>query len=235
MSKIGLVLLPGLDGTGLLFADFMAALGPEFDPIVVRYPTDVPLGYAELEPLVRKYLPADEPFILLGESFGGPLSISVAASTPPGLVGLILCCSFASCPRRYLGRLKFLAPYLPVHGLPRSVFARRSMGRFASKELASKLKEASERVSPDVFRYRIGAVCATDFSAKLQQVRVPILYLRASTDRIVPRDASRRIQRLVPSARIVDIDGPHYLLQACPAAAVDAVTKFVRELGVLTI
>jgi pimeloyl-ACP methyl ester carboxylesterase len=109
------------------------------------------------------------------------------------------------------------------------------MGRFASKGLASKLKEASERVSPDVFRYRIGVVCATDFSARLQQVRVPILYLRASTDRIVPRSASRRIKRLVASARIVDIDGPHYLLQACPAAAVDAVTSFAKELGVLMI
>jgi pimeloyl-[acyl-carrier protein] methyl ester esterase len=235
VSKIGLVLLPGLDGTGLLFADFVAALGPEFDPIVVRYPGDVPLGYAGLEPPVRKRLPADEPFLLLGESFGGPLSISIAASSPPGLAGLILCCSFVSCPRQYLGKLRFLVPYLPVHGLPRSIFARRSMGRFASKELASKLKEASEHVSPDVFRHRIGEVCATDFSVKLQQVRVPILYLRASTDRIVPRGASRRIKRLVPSRRIVEIDGPHYLLQACPAAAVDAVTNFGKELGLVTL
>jgi pimeloyl-ACP methyl ester carboxylesterase len=233
VSKIGLVLLPGLDGTGLLFADFVAALGPEFDPVVVRYPGDVPLGYAELEPLVRKHLPTHEPFLLLGESFGGPLSISIAASSPPGLAGLILCCSFACSPRTYLGKLHFLAPYLPVRGLPRAIFARRSMGRFASKELASKLKNASERVGADVFRHRIREVCRTDFSSRFQQVRVPILYLRASVDRIVPRNASKRIKRLVPSTRIVEIDAPHYLLQACPDAAVVAVTNFAKEVGVL--
>jgi pimeloyl-ACP methyl ester carboxylesterase len=231
VSKIGLVLLPGLDGTGLLFADFVAALGPEFDPIVVRYPADVPLGYTELEPLARKHLPAEEPFILLGESFGGPLSISIAASAPPGLVGLILCCSFASNPRPHLGKLRLLAPYLPVRGEPRSILARYYMGRFASRELASKLHKASLLVAADVFRYRIAAVCRTDFSLKLLQVRVPILYLRASIDRIVPHSACDNVKRLVPSTRVVEIQGPHYLLQACPSAAATAVSDFARELG----
>jgi pimeloyl-[acyl-carrier protein] methyl ester esterase len=225
-SKIGLVLLPGLDGTGLLFADFVAALGPEFDPVVVRYPLDVPLGYAELEPLVRKSIPAERPFILLGESFAGPLSISIAASPPPGLVGLILCCSFASNPRPYLAKLKFLTPYLPVRGFPRSLFARYFMGRFASQDLAFKLAEAGERVAADVFRDRIREVCEIDDSAKLQHVEVPILYLRASMDRIVPRSASRRVQKLMPSTRIVEIAAPHYLLQTRPDAAAAAISEF---------
>jgi len=228
--KTGLVLLPGLDGTGLLFADFVAALGPDLDPIVVRYPPDAPLGYAELEPLVRKSLPSGNPFLLLGESFAGPLAISIAASAPPGLVGLILCCSFASNPRPCLGKLAFLSPYLPVRGFPRSIFAKYFMGRFASQDLASKLAKASEHVAPDVFRYRIRAVCGVDYSAKLRQLRVPILYLRASMDRIVPRSASKRIKRLAPSTRIVEIDAPHYLLQARPEAAVATVSEFAREL-----
>lgn len=231
MSKIGLVLLPGLDGTGLLFADFVDALGPEFDPIVVRYPPDIPLGYSQLEPLARASLPSGEPFLLLGESFGGPLSISIAASAPPGLRGLILCCSFASCPRRCLGKLKFLTPYLPVRGFPRSVVAKYFMGRFASDELARKLGDASEHVAPEVFRYRIRAVCEVDCSEKLQRVPVPILYLRASLDRIVPRGASKRVKRLAASARIVEIDAPHYLLQARPHAAVAAVVKFAHEVS----
>jgi pimeloyl-[acyl-carrier protein] methyl ester esterase len=230
VARIGLALLPGLDGTGLLFADFVAALGPDLDPIVVRYPPDVPLGYAELEPLVRKSLPSGNPFILLGESFAGPLAISIAASAPPGLVGLILCCSFASNPRPYLGKLAFLSPYLPVRGFPRSIFAKYFMGRFASQDLASKLAKASERVAPDVFRHRIRAVCGIDYSAKLRQVRVPILYLRASMDRIVPRSASKRVKRLAPSTRIIEIDAPHYLLQARPQAAVATVSEFAREL-----
>src|SRR6476660_4945010 len=48
-----LVLLPGMDGTGALFAPFIAALGSDTSGTVVDYPTDQALGYAALEALVR--------------------------------------------------------------------------------------------------------------------------------------------------------------------------------------
>ncbi len=43
-----LVLLPGMDGSGALFADFIAALGDAVAPVVVSYPPDLPLDYAAL-------------------------------------------------------------------------------------------------------------------------------------------------------------------------------------------
>ncbi|MBX9790721.1 MAG: hypothetical protein K2Y37_17530 [Pirellulales bacterium] len=39
-----LVLLPGLDGTGSLFADFVSALDGQIETVVVAYPARV--GYA---------------------------------------------------------------------------------------------------------------------------------------------------------------------------------------------
>lgn len=54
---IRLVLLPGLDGTGELFAPFVAALGA-IPSQVIAYPHDRVMGYAELEaytaPVSRK-------------------------------------------------------------------------------------------------------------------------------------------------------------------------------------
>ena len=80
-----LVLLPGLDGTGKLFAEFLEALDLGSSAQVVPYPPDIPLGYDELETLVRAALPAHGPFIILGESFSGPLAIRIAARPPPAL------------------------------------------------------------------------------------------------------------------------------------------------------
>jgi hypothetical protein len=48
-SLPSLVLLPGLDGTGKLFSEFVRAMGSEIDAQIVAYPKDEPLGYAELE------------------------------------------------------------------------------------------------------------------------------------------------------------------------------------------
>src|ERR1700719_4469607 len=93
-----LVLLPGLDGTGKLFTEFLKAIQNRVDTLVVAYPNDTPMNYDELETLVRAALPADRPFILLGESFSGPLAIRIAARQPAWLAGLILCGPFCSNP-----------------------------------------------------------------------------------------------------------------------------------------
>src|SRR5450755_3555099 len=93
-----LVLLPGLDGTGKLFAEFVQVLSPKVECVVVAYPKDQPMGYGELEGLVVSALPNNRPFVLLGESFSGPLAIRIAARAPKGLVGLILSVTFAKNP-----------------------------------------------------------------------------------------------------------------------------------------
>src|SRR5215471_17973322 len=100
---VALVVLPGMDGTTAPRADFVAALGPRIEPHLVAYPSDPALGYMELEALVRASLPADRPYLLLGESFSGPIAISIAASRPSHLVGLILCVTFAYNPLPVLG------------------------------------------------------------------------------------------------------------------------------------
>ena len=89
------VVLPGLDGTTVLLAPFLAALqGRGVPASAVGYPGDRPLDYDALEPLVRAQLPRT-PFVLLGESFSGPLAIRIAADPPPGLRGLVLSTTFA--------------------------------------------------------------------------------------------------------------------------------------------
>jgi pimeloyl-ACP methyl ester carboxylesterase len=100
-AAMNFVLLPGRTEPQL-FADFVAALGPEIEVIVASYPADKPLAYAELEARVRAMLPTDRNYFLLGESFSSPIAIAIAASAPPGLRGLLLCCSFARnpCPCR---------------------------------------------------------------------------------------------------------------------------------------
>src|SRR5688572_28354175 len=111
---VTLVLLPRMDGTGELFAPFVAALGPDQSVVVVRYPTDRTHCYAELEPIARAALPIDQPFVLLGESFSGPVAISIAAAPPHQLKGLVLCCTFARNPYPWFSPLRALAALLPL-------------------------------------------------------------------------------------------------------------------------
>lgn len=224
-----LVLLPGLDGTGQLFADFVAALAPDIEVIVVRYPADQPLGYAGLEVLVRAVLPADRDYVLLGESFSGPIAIAIAASAPPGLRGLILCCSFARNPVPVLAAVRPFTGIIPLAALPLPLLGYFLLGRFATPALRSALAGALAAVSPAVLRQRAGAALAVDVSGALCAIRVPVLYLRAREDRVVPGSASALVSAAVRNTRVVDFVAPHFLLQVLPAAAAAAVASFIRS------
>lgn len=226
-----LVLLPGLDGTGLLFADFVAELkqlAPEIEPIVVRYPTDHALGYVELEGIAREAIPTGEPFVLLGESFSGPVAISIAASRPAGLVGLVLVCTFAKYPRQLFRRLQQLAPLVPVKGRVVSLARKIAAHQPISAAVQAKLMEASGKVSNEVFRYRISELLKIDVSEKLSEIEVPILDLRALKDGVVPNRAARDIRRLGRRVSVVEMEGPHFILQALPRETAVAVRDFVR-------
>jgi pimeloyl-ACP methyl ester carboxylesterase len=234
--SIRLVLLPGMDGTGELFEPLAQAMGRQHDAIdVVRYPGTEPLGYDELERLVRARLPGGQPFVLLGESFSGPLAISIAATPPPGLRGLILCCSFARSPKPGLallrGGLLELSMMFMHSGLMRGPMRRMLLGRFATPRLCGLLQGSLRQVSTAVMTRRMREVQRVNVVDRLAQVRVPVMYLQAIEDRIVPGRAARTIQRALSGLRIVRLEGPHGLLQAAPVAAAQAIENFCRELG----
>ena len=214
---VALVLLPGLDGTGLLFADFAASFGPEVKVIVASYPTDTPLGYSELESVARSFLPQDQPFFLLAESFSGPIGISIAASSPPGLLGLVLCCSFARNPVPMIAPLGPLVGAFPISVLPIRLLGYFLLGRFRSPELLGALAKSLALVAASVLHARARAVLAVDASASLTRVRVPVLYLRASEDRVVSRASSEWVSSLSQQTKVVEFTAPQILLQVSPS------------------
>jgi pimeloyl-[acyl-carrier protein] methyl ester esterase len=226
-----LLLLPGLDGTGKLFAEFLRALDPTASTKVVPYPPDVPLGYDELERLVQAALPRN-PFVLLAESFSGPLAIRIAAQRPPALQGLILCVTFASNPYPRIAWARRLAPFLPLKSLPRWVRAPLMWGSASPSTAPRQSERAMAGVAASVIRHRIAALMSVDETAALTRISVPTLVLCASRDRVVSEVATRRIMRGIPHARRVDIDGPHLLLQTRAAECAAAVQSFVTEIGV---
>ncbi len=224
---VTLVLLPGLDGTGLLFADFIEALGPTVNVIVVSYPPDQPLSYEQLEPLVRSFLPSDRPFYLLAESFSGPLAISIAASSPEGLLGLILSCSFARNPLPLLAPIRFAIAAFPVAAIPVAMISFFVLGRYASRTHHEALRTSLALVTPSVLRARAHAALAVDVSGLLHRIKIPTLYLRASEDRVIPKSSSVLIASLMPNVMMMEFTAPHFLLQVVPALAASTVAEFI--------
>ena len=228
---VALILLPGMDGSGLLFSGFIAALGGDTAPLVLSYPTGQALDYKGLADFARRQLPSGQPYVLLAESFSGPVAIALAARRPPGLIGLVLSCTFARNPVPMLRHCAGLIPFLPVSSRLAGLAAPFLLGRHATPALREELRGALDRLEPAVLRARMRAVLAVDYSSLMQSVAVPVLYLQAAQDRVVSRASARHIVSLLPSAKLVSLRGPHLLLQAQPAAAAGAVRAFMEQLA----
>jgi len=229
-----LVLLPGLDGTGNLFTNFVSSLTPSLDTRIVRYPTDRLLSYADLFSFVVDAVPQTQPFVLLAESFSTPLAVRLAATNPASLKGLVICAGFIRNPvRGWLRLMKTLAhPYFFRIPPPRFVIEYFLIGAHAPRELRDDVRRTLRSVSPEVVAWRVQAVLACDASEQLVHVRVPTLYLQAEQDRLVRKSSFQEIQELKPDTALVSIAAPHFALQREPRKAADLIAHFVAGLPI---
>ena len=228
-----LVLLPGLDGTGDFFQPLLESLGGSVRSRVIRYPVAGAFDYATCEAIVRAALPGDGPYVLLGESFSGPIAISIAAEGPKGLAGIILCATFARNPRPRLSFIRPLLPYIPYHGTKSSVRLSRFvvLGRWITPTIRELHQKILSSVPGATLRARLEAVADCDVREALGRVRVPIMCLVARHDRLIPGSAARVIQQGAPAARIVHLEGPHCLLQCVPQRAAQKIREFMQGLA----
>lgn len=223
-----LVLLPGMDGTGDLFGPLLEVLAGSIDAIVVRYPSTTPLAYPALVALAREALPTDRPYVLLGESFSGPTAVMLAAERPRGLVGLVLCASFVSNPVPWFRPLVPLLGLLPVQPVLRLFGPNRLFGGRVTPGLRALFLGAAQRVSAPVLRARIREAMAVDVSSLIALVDVPLMYIRATEDKVVAESAAKRFSRLAPSAKVMKIVAPHGVLQCAPLEAARVIVEFMR-------
>jgi pimeloyl-ACP methyl ester carboxylesterase len=174
-------------------------------------------------------LPDSEPYILVGESFSGPIAVSIAATNPPELCGLVLVGSFVETPRLALRWLSAFMDVLPTHNGPSWLKDFLLLGRWATPELRKCIADAMAKVGQPAVRARLREIAHVNASAELSKMQAPILYLRATRDRLVPRSSGDRIVSLAPHATLLEINAPHMLLQCAPAECARAIRDFARE------
>ena len=118
---------------------------------------------------------------------------------------------------------------LPISRMWARFAAPALIGTSASRELREMFVEAVGGLDPSTLRARLRAVLDVDVSASFAKVDMPVLYLRAAHDLLVPRSAANWIQKLNPRVRVVEIDAPHGVLQASPDRSAEAIRHFLAE------
>jgi pimeloyl-ACP methyl ester carboxylesterase len=229
-----LVLLPGLNGTDQLFADFLAALPDTLVATVVSYPTGRFLSYSKLLPFVSEAVPKAGPFVLLAESFSTPIAFAYAATNPPNLAAVVICAGFVFKPIAGWSWIVRSAAKPWFFGLrpPRCILEYFLVGGDAPPTLIQDLRQALQIVNPEVLSYRVCEALDCDARNDLARTRVPIMYVQAAQDRLLGESCRRDILRVKPNTVSAVVQGPHLILQREPQKVANLVASFVQQLGV---
>lgn len=220
-------LLPGFDGTGLLFEPIAKAFGYRCRTTVLSFNDEVTLeDYVQS---VSARLPRHRA-IILAESFSGPIALSLLARNPGRFEAAILCAAFARSP---FGSLLNLNQWIAESFLGHNPLQNLLLNKFCmSSDVPEKIQQAvlsiEKIIPPGVIRTRFHMIAGLNILPLLSRISTPVLYLRALRDRLVSSNLREELFVNIPQICMKEVDGPHLLLQAQPRVCAEAILNFLE-------
>lgn len=219
-----LIVLPGLDGTGVLSDPLCDQLARSFDVEAVRYPNDLATYEDALRWLLPR-LPAGD-YCVVAESFSGPLAVMLAKEQPAGLKALILVASFARSPRRVPPFFAASLYLLPIRSAALIRLSRWLLvGKWGTRSFPEDFVSVIRPMPRRTLAGRLREVLRVNVVETLQDVAVPGLLVAASADALVP--SRRKGDFRAAGWTVRTVDGPHFLNLTRPQEVANAIKAFL--------
>ncbi|KAK9809406.1 hypothetical protein WJX73_003127 [Symbiochloris irregularis] len=248
--------LPGIDGTGLAASRQFPGLAREFDLRALSIPGHDRTPFQDLVKLVITYMegevlqePPTRPVYLLGESFGGILSLAVAHERPDLVDRVVLVNPATSFPRSIWPTLGPLLPQVPqelyksvpvllapVLGNPLTLAAFGIDPKASTRDKIVGFLQGLQRLIPQLqaladilpaptlaWKLKLLEEGSRVVEPLLKGVKQRVLILVSDGDFLLPsRDEGPRLKKLLPRANLKVFNGRgHALLQEAGIALED--------------
>jgi pimeloyl-ACP methyl ester carboxylesterase len=224
-----LVLLPGLHGSAQLFQPLIDRLPGEIDTQIISYPAGVKLDYTQLRNMILSQLPKQD-FMLLAESFSGPLAYQIASRNPKNLKAVIFVASFLDNPRPLLLNSITITLLSMLKMLPLSVFAVKTWmtGTKVSKQIISLCKQSLDILSPGLVSYRLTEIA--QLRSRHWPCRCKAIYIQARHDKLVPRRCVEPFKLAFADLEIKTLNSAHFVVQTLPEDCAKVIVDTINQI-----
>ncbi len=228
-----MLLVPGIDGTGQLFYRQIPGLERGFAVTTTRLRDDA----GSMDELIAD-LDADvsraadgAPVTLVGESFGGALTLSYALAHPERVERLVILNSFAHLaqPQLWLAYQLLRAMPWPMMQVVRKVNARRMHSPGTDRDEMQRFHALMRATTREGYLSRLRILRRYDLRDRLPALATPVLFLAADGDTLVPAvQQARLMSELSPRASMRVLQGHgHSCLIAPGLDLADIIDKWV--------
>lgn len=218
-----LLLVPGLDGTGLLFYQQVPRLGARYRVGTLRLPDTqctMEALVAHVHEAAQQLAPGGERVTLIGESFGGALSLSYALAHPESVERLVVLNSFPYVgpqARLWLGYHVLRATPWGVMRLVRQLTSWRMHSRHTGRAELGRFHELMRATTREGYLARLAILRTYDVRDQLSRITAPTLYLAADCDHLVPAvEQARLMAGLTPASTLRILHGHGHICLIAP-------------------
>jgi pimeloyl-ACP methyl ester carboxylesterase len=197
-SGESVVLVPGMDGTGMLFYRQVPLLARSYRAVTYALrdtAATMEVLVADLARVIDTVAPTERRAIVVGESFGGALALSFALAHPQQVSGLVILNSFpyfAPQLRLRLAALGLGALPWGAMGFVRRLTAFRLHSPHTHRREIQRFMELTARASREGYLSRLKLLRQYDVRHRLHELSPPTLFLAADRDHLVPSIAQAR-------------------------------------------
>lgn len=194
-----IVYVCGIEGTGKNF--YKQAADLERDHTVITFPSR-PVGRYEMDVLVDDLVSVlrnvdRKPVTVLGESFGGLVVLASVLKHPSAFERIILVNSFAAFPHpRKIGlgvALYSLLPYSLIKAFRGKTARRTLFTDDIAEEDRLAFRENTRLVEREGYLSRLRIIKRTDLRSRLPEIKVPVLIVAGTEDRLLDSVAAARL------------------------------------------
>jgi pimeloyl-ACP methyl ester carboxylesterase len=217
------VLVPGMDGTGRLFYRQTPLLARSYR--VATYmlrdtATSMATLVADLAGVIETVAPVERRAIVIGESFGGALALSLGLTEPERVRALVILNSFPYFAPQFRLRLAIYGLKTMPWGamaLVRRLTAFRLHSRHTHRQEIQRFLQLTAQASREGYLGRLRLLTRYDVRERLHELRHATLFLAAEQDRLVPSLAQAQYMAArVPGAVVRELVGHGHICLIAP-------------------
>lgn len=240
-----ILLLPGADGTGLLFKPFIEVIKAFIDkenvtnltmPKLTLSTAIINLNHDKMGNPLKQTLSLQaarieneydgQSVIIIAESYSGLLAYELLMRQRLEITQMVFVASFLSMPSKLAPIAARLKPkYLSsaLRYTPERIWGRVVFGKWQNHYLRSLFMDAMQQTPDDLLQQRLEIIA----TAKVPTVKthVPCLYLQGKQDNLVAAKNIAPFSQLFTNFECQILEGTHFLLQTNPEAVWEGVQE----------